>query len=503
MENQFMFLKNGTAADWKELPVLEIGDFRTAVIGKVRNACRVMAFFAMPETENFRLVAVLGNKELRGFELTSAIVGNEYPALTAEAPAFHWFEREIAEQYGITPVGHPWLKPLRFHHSYGENDAWGRSADAEIQPGITDYFTMQGEAVHEVAVGPVHAGVIEPGHFRFQCMGEDVYSLEIELGYQHRGIEKMLIGGPDKRTIHFVETAAGDTTIASAVNYARIMESLSAVEVPEANRIFRAVALELERLANHIGDLGALAGDVAFLPTASFCGRIRGEYLNMTAELCGNRFGRNLVVPGGTRFGLEVARAQKVLKWIKRVYPELRQALDLMFDSPTVLDRLENTGTVCREDAAEIGLVGVAGRASGLELDARHDFPADGLSVPARAACGTGDVISRAKVRYQEIISCHEWLIPMLEKMTEYLPDHQLACVPGADRIAVSVTEAWRGELCHVAITGADGTFRRYKIVDPSFHNWFGLAMALRNEQISHFPICNKSFSLSYCGHDL
>lgn len=503
MEKQFLFLKNGTAAPLKELPCPEFEEFRSAVIGKVNASCRVMAFFAMPEEEKFRLIAVLGDPEKKGFELTSTVVGSQYPALTSDAPAFHWFEQEIAEQYGIVPVGHPWLKPLRFHRSYTGKDAWERKADEEILPCVTDYFTMEGEASHEVAVGPVHAGVIEPGHFRFQCMGEDVYSLEIELGYQHRGIEKMLIGGPDKKTIHFMETAAGDTTIASATNYAQIMEALGNVEVPRKSRLFRAVALELERLANHIGDLGALAGDVAFLPTASFCGRIRGEYLNMTAELCGNRFGRNLVVPGGTRFGLEVVRAQKVLKWIKRVYPELQQALDLMFDSPTVLDRFENTGTVSREDAVKAGLVGVGGRAAGVDIDARHDFPADDISRPEKAACGTGDVISRARVRYDEIIAAHEWLIPVLEKISDYIPDHRANVPLAAESIAVSVTEAWRGELCHAAVTDANGKFRRYKIVDPSFHNWFGLALALRNEEISNFPICNKSYSLSYCGHDL
>ena len=503
MDKQFLFLKNGSAAPLSELPELGFDQFRSAVISKVREACRVMAFFAMPEEEKFRLIVILGNKAEQGFELSSTLVGNTYPALTPDAPAFHWFEREIAEQYGIVPAGHPWLKPLRFHSSYSGNDAWGRKAEDEILPGVTDYFTMGGEAVHEVAVGPVHAGVIEPGHFRFQCMGEDVYSLEIELGYQHRGIEKMLIGGPDKKSIHFMETAAGDTTVASATNYAQIMEALGDVELSRESRLLRAVALELERLANHIGDLGALAGDVAFLPTASFCGRIRGEYLNMTAELCGNRFGRNLIVPGGTRFGLEVARAQKVLKWIERVYPELRQALDMLFDSPTVLDRFENTGSVSQENAADCGLIGVAGRASGVDVDARHDFPADTIARPVKVACGKGDVVSRARVRYDEIIAAHDWIIPVLEKITEYIPARQTECVPAASSIAVSVTEAWRGELCHAAVTDANGKFRRYKIVDPSFHNWFGLALALRNEQISNFPICNKSFSLSYCGHDL
>src|SRR5262249_42596442 len=173
---------------------------------------------------------------------------------------------------------------------------------APVQPiGITEFFAIDGEEVHEVAVGPVHAGVIEPGHFRFQCHGENVMHLEISLGYQHRGVERAILGAP-KRAVHYPETLAGDTTIGHATAYCTCIEALIGARPPPRALALRAIALELERLANHTGDLGALANDVGFLPTASYCGRLRGDYLNLTADLCGSRFGRAMVRPGKVAF---------------------------------------------------------------------------------------------------------------------------------------------------------------------------------------------------------
>ena len=509
MNNTFLKIKNATAAPLASVPLVSFAEFRDAVKQAVQeHSMRVASFFAMPEENgDHRMTVVLCGDNTDLLYLLSFRAGRRYPALTADMPQFHWFEREIAEQYGIVPENHPWLKPIRFHRTLDNApDAWGRT-DAPTA-GVTDYFRMQGTAAHEVAVGPVHAGVIEPGHFRFQCMGEDVYSLEIELGYQHRGIEKMLLGGPDKKTQHFMETAAGDTTVASATTYARIMEALCGCTVPGRAQAIRALALELERIANHTGDCGALAGDVAFLPTASYCGRIRGEYLNMTAEICGNRFGRNLVIPGGVQFDIPQTMSEKLLAWLDRIRPELFHALDLFFDTPSVLDRFENTGTVSKEDARAIGLVGVAGRACGLGMDTRQSHPDGGYQLrpiqPLRPANAlTGDVLSRAAVRYGEIRHSERYVRDWLKALPEGDVCTELASTPAPDMIAVAITEAWRGELCHTAVTDKNGKFRRYKIVDPSFHNWFGLALALRGQQISDFPICNKSFNLSYCGHDL
>src|SRR5262249_8485401 len=190
--------------------------------------------------------------------------------------------------------GHPWLKPIRFHRSYRNRDAWARSSSDEILPSVTEFFRVDGVEVHEVAVGPVHAGGVERGHFRFQCHGEAGFPLEISLGYQHRGVERKLVGGPDKRTVPYIETLAGDTSVGHAIAYCQALESLANTNPSARVQVLRVIALELERLANHVGDLGALANDVGYLPSAQYCGRLRGDFLNATGLWCGNRVGRSL-----------------------------------------------------------------------------------------------------------------------------------------------------------------------------------------------------------------
>jgi len=506
----FAVFANGGNLPLTDLPILGAEEFRSAAVHAVSGeGMRVLALFALPEdgpqgNKNFLLIVILGDPAAHRLNAAGCRIGTHYPALTCEAPAFQLFERELYEEYGIVPEGHPWLKPVRFCKPAGA----GEETPAP-KPGITDYFTMKGDAVHEVAVGPIHAGVIEPGHFRFQCFGEEVSHLEIELGYQHRGVERALVGGPDLRTFHLMETAAGDSSCAEALACAAILESGRELRVPERAQRLRTLALALERIANHTGDLGALAGDVAFLPTASFCGRIRGEFLNMTATLCGNRFGRGLILPGGVGTDPAASELEELAAWLKRSRRELEDALELMFDSPSVLDRLENTGTVSTDVAAGIGMVGVAGRASGLSCNAAVDFPLTGAVPQLSAITGEfcGDVLSRAKVRRAELTASLDLASSLLKELLS-TPAGPVLAEEGEWTLAprhlfCSVVEAWRGELCHVAVTDGEGKFRRYKIVDPSCHNWFGLAQALRGNQISDFPICNKSFNLSYCGHDL
>jgi len=501
-------LKNGEAVGLELVETLDFEDFSDCLLAEVRKQSRVAACFAVPlaeeggELELFALVARDRNACVAVYRTR---IGERFPSLTPNCPQMHLFEREIAEQYGVVPEGHPWLKPLRFHNSWRAGaDAWGRPMDQHPRIGEMEFYRVDGEGVHEVAVGPVHAGVIEPGHFRFQCYGEKVMHLEISLGYQHRDIERLLLRGPYPATMSQMETIAGDTTIGHGLAYCQVLEALSGCEVPAKSQSIRALALELERLANHVGDIGALAGDVGFLPTFSYCGRLRGDYLNLTAALCGSRFGRGLVRPGGVLFDLDPALAGEMLARLKAIEGNTLGALELFFDAPSVSGRFEGRGRLSRSVAEDLGLVGIAAKACAVPRDSRFFHPTgvyrqlfDDLITEE-----TGDAMARARMRSREISVS----IELIRRILNNLPEGPVRASVGplkGETLAIGMVEGWRGEVVHVGLTDGDGRLRRYKIVDPSFHNWSGLAMAMRDEQISDFPLCNKSFNLSYCGFDL
>jgi Ni,Fe-hydrogenase III large subunit len=501
----FAKITAGKSVGLDELPVLDGQGLAFAMRDAIREGSRVVSYFGIPKEEGLtELIAVMAGDTTNALGAARALVKDGFPSIARDCPQVQLFEREIAEQCGIGPEGHPWFKPVRYRRSWTGRDAWGRDAESPILPGVGDFYRVEGEEVHEVAVGPVHAGIIEPGHFRFQCHGEEVFHLEIALGYQHRGVEESLRGGPDRRSIRIIETVAGDTTIGHSTAYCQALEGLAGAKRSPRSDTIRAIALEFERLANHTGDLGAIAGDTGYLPTSSYCGRIRGDFLNMTAVLAGNRFGRGLLRTGGVAFDIGDEERSDLLKRLAAAESDVTNAIALMWNSSSVMARLEDTGRLTKDEAVELGLVGPPARATGLPRDVRRDHPS-GIyrfaQIPV-ATFDSGDVYARANVRWLELSRS----IAFIRDRLAALPAGALSSPMGplASRsLVVALAEGWRGEICHVAVTDDEGKFERYKIVDPSFHNWAGLAMALRGQEISDFPLCNKSFNLSYCGHDL
>lgn len=505
--NRPLRIKNGQAIHRAAIPDLGLEGFRKTVLKITNGDGFVVQFFAYQEgPSDLRLLSVL--RQRSDLWVCGCSLPESYPSLTQECPKFHMFEREIAEQFAVLPQGHPWLKMVRYHANYrAKLDIFGNDYTETI-PGNFPFFQITGDGVHEVAVGPVHAGIIEPGHFRFQCAGEEVLNLEIQLGYQHRGTERLLERSelPQNRLPLIAEAIAGDTAIGHGLCHAQAIEALAGLVVNTETQKIRTVALELERIANHLGDLGALSGDVAFTPPLAYLGRIRGEFLNLLLGLSGNRFGKGLIRPGGISFAVGHRERGAILDTIRAETPSIINVCDLLFSAHTVLARFERTGTVSQEVAAQLGLVGYAGRASGLSYDARFSHPTEcfGELEDHENRCTVGDVYSRAMIRREEIDHSLGAIVQLLEKgndaaALQIQAPHKLA----PDSFVVTINEAWRGEVSHCILTTKEGSILRYKVKDPSFHNWTGLAMALRNQAISDFPLCNKSFNLSYCGFDL
>ena len=502
MQNEFLQINNGEAISRERLPHLSFDDFRAQAMEVVGNGGKVVQFFAYPDDGKIKLLAVLRTDHLL---VAGSDAPDSYPAMSAECEPFHLFEREIAEQYGIKPEGHPWLKMVRYHANHnGRPDVFGNDYNQDI-PGNYPYYSVEGDEIHEVAVGPVHAGVIEPGHFRFNCIGERVLHLEIQLGYQHRGVEQLLLNAPVQRRPVLAESIAGDTAIGHNLCYSQAVEALSDLKPDDGARIIRTIALELERIANHVGDLGALSGDVAFLPPANYCGRMRGDFLNMSLWMCGNRFGKGLVRPGGVRFPMTDEDRKTLNERISELKPQVSNTIDLLFSTSSVRSRFEDCGKVSTEDADHLGLVGPAGRACGLSYDVRRAFPTEhytGLEIPDYGSA-SGDVYARARVRADEVLQSIEMIQALLKDPVETACVESAVTPLAADSFVVTLNEAWRGEVSHCILTDAQGEIQRYKVKDPSFHNWNGLAMSLRDTGISDFPLNNKSFNLSYCGFDL
>jgi Ni,Fe-hydrogenase III large subunit len=476
--------KPGEALPIAEIPCCGIDELERRILKGCAQDARLLFLSGQRLDDRVRLWAGLAEDEEGTILLCrSEDASRDWRSLVEPLPEIHLFERELAEDFGFAVDGHPWDKPVRRNLA-------------------KDFFHVEGPAVHEVAVGPVHAGVIEPGHFRFQCAGEEVLHLEASFGYQHRGILPLFRDASPAKRLALSETVSGDATIAHATAWCLLNETFSGQEAPLRACVLRAVALELERLACHVGDLGALAGDAGYLPTASFCGRLRGDLLNATAMLCGNRFGRGVLVPGGVK--ADLADAGRMRSHLDAVRRDVEGALRLLFESASTMARFEDVGILSGEDARSLGLVGVAARASGLARDARichadKAFQSHPMPLILEAS---GDVLARAQVRRREIEVSFDWIGQELSSLPDG-PIHTSLPTATENAFAVSLCEGWRGEVVHLACTDGSGHIDWWKPVDPSFRNWNGLALSLRGGQISDFPLCNKSFNLSYCGFDL
>lgn len=495
-------LRNRWAIRWADVPIAEIGDFRERIIGAVRGGARLTLLFGVPEEGGAtRLVAILADDSQGRLGVLTALARGAYPAITPDCPAAHLFERELAEQCALVPEGHPWLKPVRRHPP--DHGPAAVAAPAYDRDAYT-MFRVGGGQVHEVAVGPVHAGIIEPGHFRFQAHGEEVLFLEIVLGYQHRGVERLLETLPRQRAMLVAESIAGDTVLGHAEAHCGAMEALGRCQKSVHSQSVRGIGLELERLANHFGDLGALAGDIAYPPAAAYFGRMRGDALNLLLELSGNRFGRGLARPGGVGFDLTKEMTARFLARLEDLSRDVEEVGDLFFENESVRARLEGVGIVSSAQCESFGFVGPTSRACDVARDVRHDHPYGVFrfaQIPV-ATAWAGDAAARALVRRLEVGRSLEFLKEQIRNLPGGHPYKPVGNLE-PNEFVVALTEGWRGEIAHAILTDSSGGIRRHKVKDPSFHNWSALALAMQGNQISDFPLCNKSFNLSYAGHDL
>lgn len=470
-------IKNNQAINRNCIPVVDFEQFRKVIISQ---DIRVINLFYQEENLKNRLFAVFADELNRKLFVMSCFIGDNYPSLTLDKPCLHMFERLIYEESGVEPLGHPFLKPVRKQQGY-------------------EFVSASDFQTHEVAVGPVHAGIIEPGHFRFICNGERVNHLEIQLGYQHRGVENLLRKTP---SIQLAESICGDSTIAHSLAFARAIEGLSGINVSMREKLIRMIALEMERIAIHVGDIGAIAGDVGYYMAADVLAVTRTLVINTMLELCGSRFGKGLMRIGGVNYDIDESIKLKIENMLAEVNSRVDKMVKAMFGHATVLSRLENTGIVSKKRAKEIGLVGLAGRASGLETDCRifDDYEPFGHKIETLK---TGDVYARGYLRYMEIKLSSELILNMLKSLKGNISTQRYSLNLAKNCFVFSLVEGWRGEIAHCIFTDNNSYIEGYKIKDPSFNNWFGLAIAVRNNQISDFPVCNKSFNLSYCGFDL
>jgi len=424
--------------------------------------------------------------------------------------AFHYpasrFEREIFDLFGIRAIGHPDPRPL-VRHAFWPEDYFPLRKDAH-RPALEDDGTafpfgeVGGEGVFEIPVGPVHAGVIEPGHFRFSVVGETIIDMKPRLYFTHKGTEKLFEGRLPADGVALAERVSGDSTIGHALAYCQAIESAARVEAPRRARYLRVILLELERIYNHIADVGAIANDTGFAVAQAHCLRIRERLFELNKSVAGNRLLRGALQVGGVR--MDAPARVDVAAEVDAAVADFQDVVEICLRNTLLMDRLEGTGQLFVKTARDQGVLGFVARGSGVDRDARRDHPfaAYGELPFAVPVLTTGDVKARTLVRIEEV---HQ-SAALIRRALSALPAGPLASpVPAIqpDESAFSIVEGWRGAITTWVTAGEDGSLHRVKIVDPSFLNWRALSYALLGNIVPDFPLCNKSFNQSYSGNDL
>jgi Ni,Fe-hydrogenase III large subunit len=466
-----------------------------------RSHVRLVSLFGTLSPEGRPCVRYILDLGEQAYRIVEQPVTGALPSVTPLTPAAAWYERELADQFGVEITGHPDLRPLLLHENWPDS----------VHPLVDDvtkvpvarreyrFLKVKGDGVCEVPVGPVHAGIIEPGHFRFSVVGDTVLRLELRHFYTHKGTEKLFQGTPITSGSLLAESVSGDNCFAHAVAYCQAIENATGIEAPRRAQALRLIGLELERMLAHLVDVGALCGDVGFTVPAPFTARLKEMLLRASTEQLGTRYWRGIAVPGGVKTDLHDPAA--LAQVVKVVAGEFAQLAQMILDTPSVQNRFEGTGILKREVARDLGVVGPAARASGVKIDVRRDHPYGMYRKLATEVPNFhyGDVLARARVRIEETaISAR-----MIGEMVNTLPGGPL-CAALPDRVSAEghgAVESPRGELLYWISVQA-GRVARCHIKSPSFQNWPALPLAMPGNIIADFPLINKSFNLSYSGCD-
>jgi len=432
-----------------------------------------------------------------------------YYSIAGEIYASAAYEREIFDLYGIKALEHPGMKRLIFHGNWPDDlyplrKDFNRGFKPPFEKKGTEFTRVEGEGVFEIPVGPVHAGIIEPGHFRFSVVGEPVINLEAQLYFVHKGIEKMCEGLSIEKCYYVSERISGDETFSNSLAYCQAIEKIAGAKVPERAEFIRVIFAELERITSHLGDLAGVCLDVAYGFAAYQFRMMRGWAYIIADELCGMRFLRSVNKPGGIRKDFVMGKEAILIDFANKLKKELQDTVAIINANSMFIDRIENTGVLKNSVALDLNVVGPAGRASGVQIDVRKDFPYGAYSrldfkIPEHA---NGDVNCRMHVKIEECFESISLILQAIEKMPGGRINEPIGDIEPFS-FGLGITESPRGENTHFIMIGENNTIFRYKIRTASFCNWPAVCEAVKGNIVTDFPLINKSFNLSYAGNDL